>query len=480
MNRPNNSELPKELWTKVVNNSVIRQEIARKSHLLFFHIYLSHYIQYETAPFHYDFFNITENEQVKLAVIEAFRGSAKTSIMSLSYPIWAIVGKQQKKCVLLLSQTQQQARQYLANIKSELETNQLLKRDLGPFEEPDDEWRSVSIVIPKYDAKIAVASVDQTIRGFRHGPYRPDLIICDDLEDLNSVRSLDVRNKLYEWLMGDIVPLGNPRVTRIIVIGTKLHNDSLIMRLKKMIAEEKLAGISRSYPIIHKTGEVAWPGKFPDKASLETLRKSIDPRAWRREYLLEIVGDVDQVIDLSWIKYYNHLPTTEDHFLFTMTSIDLAISESERADYTAMVTAKAYAFDEEIYFYVLPDPVNERLVYPDILARTKQIINMVQGQGGFVVAEDVAFQRAFIHDVETFGANVIGYKPGKLDKRSRLSLTSGKVKAGHVLFPTKGAEQLIDQLVHFGSGHDDLADAFSMLIIEGTTLHVGSPRISFV
>lgn len=468
------------VWGKIVSDTDVRRMVTKESHLLFFHVYLSHYVKHEIAPFHRDLFAITEDESIKMAVIEAFRNSAKTTLMSLSFPIWSIIGKQQKKFIILLAQTQQQARQYLTNIKRELESNIRLRQDLGPFEEPDDEWRSVSIVIPKYQARIVVASIDQPIRGLRHGQYRPDLIVCDDLEDLNSVRNRDTRNKLYDWLMGDIIPLGDTN-TRLVIIGTRLHEDSLISRIRQMINDGKLAGIARAYPLIDDEGKIAWPGKFPDKASIEEFKKSIDEKAWRREYMLEIVGDTDQVIDPSWIKYYDHLPLTNDNFLFTMTAIDLAISESERSDYTAMITAKVYIIDDIAYFFILPNPVNERLTYPDILERTKNIVNMLHNGGGYVVAEDVAFQKAFIHDIQSLGTNVIPFKPGKMDKRTRLSLTSGKVKAAHVLFPIKGAENIIAQITHFGRERfDDLADAFSMLIIKASERSNGRPSITWL
>lgn len=464
--KKNKPGLPKNVWRKVMKDTDVRRAVTRENHLLFFHTYFHHYVKYDMADFHRELFAITEDDSIKLAVVEAFRNSGKTTITSLSYVIWAVLGRQQRKFVVLLAQTQQQARQYLTNIKRELETNVLLRKDLGPFEEPDDEWRSVSIVLPKYGARIIVASVDQSIRGLRHGPHRPDLIICDDLEDLSSIRNRENRNRLFDWLMGDIIPLGDMK-TRVLVIGTRLHEDSLIMRLRQMIQEGKLRGIARAYPLLNEKDESAWPGKYPDLAAVNALKETMDTRAYHREYMLRIVGDTDQVIDPSWIHYYDQLPLRDDQRLFNMTAIDLAISESERADCTAMVTARAYVINDISYFYILPEIVNKKMQYPDILEHAKKIITMVHKRGGYVVAEDVAFQRAFIHDIRGFGANVIGFRPGAMDKRSRLSLTAGQVKSGHVLFPKKGAEELISQITHFGQErHDDLADAFSMLMIE--------------
>ena len=51
------------------------------------------------------------------------------------------------------------------------------------------------------------------------------------------------------------------------------------------------------------------------------------------------------------------------------------------------------------------------------------------------------------------------------DKRSRLALTSHLVQNGTILFPKKGAELLISQMIGFSvEKYDDLADAFSLLI----------------
>jgi glycosyltransferase involved in cell wall biosynthesis len=102
----------------------------------------------------------------------------------------------------------------------ELESNDLLKADLGPFQE--DEWNANSIVIPKYNARITAASAEQSIRGIKHGQYRPNLIIADDCEDSSSVKTQEGRDKTYDWFTKEILPLGNSK-TKIIVIINIMH-----------------------------------------------------------------------------------------------------------------------------------------------------------------------------------------------------------------------------------------------------------------
>ena len=161
----------------IKENRDVRVTLAEKSHYWFFSLYLGEYVQYPFAPFHKEMFSITEDEKTRISAVVAFRGSAKTTIMTTSFPIWAITGKLQKKFILILSQTQQQARLHLTNIKRELESNELLKEDIGPFEEFSDEWAANSIVLKNYGARIVAASTEQSIRGIKHGRYRPDLVI---------------------------------------------------------------------------------------------------------------------------------------------------------------------------------------------------------------------------------------------------------------------------------------------------------------
>jgi len=55
------------------------------------------------------------------------------------------------------------------------------------------------------------------------------------------------------------------------------------------------------------------------------------------------------------------------------------------------------------------------------------------------------------------------------------------ITSGRVLFPREGAEQLIQQLVHFGvEKHDDLADAFANLVHSVNEDPPCVPRIWFV
>ena len=455
----------------LIKNQKLRTHITKQSHLWFFHIYLSHYVKYPTAAFQKDMFALTENESIKNIAIVAFRGSAKSTIMNLSYPIWAVLGKQQKKFVLILGQTQQQARQHLKNLKYELEGNNLLKADLGPFEEQEDEWHSYSLVLPKYNARISAASSEQSVRGLRHGPYRPDLIICDDIEDIASVKTQESRDKTHQWLTTEVMPAGDKH-TRMVIVGNLLHEDSLLMRIRDSISNKELDGIYREYPLKNEKGDCLWPGKYPTQEVIVNEMKRIGSyTAWQREYMLNIVTDNDRVIYPEWIKYYNDLPTKEHpatRYRFSAIGVDLAISKNDSADYTAMVTAQVYGYRDDLKVYILPNPVNKRLSYLETLDQIKNLSNVNQDENRpKLYIENVGYQQAIIEQLRHDGIYADGVSPHGQDKRARLALTSHLVQQGKVFFPLKGAEILIKQITGFGmEKYDDLADAFSILLLK--------------
>jgi len=476
----NNSIIPSELRKKIIKDPKVRVSIAQKSHLAFFGLYLPHHIKYPTADFQREMFAITEDDSMPTAVISAFRNSAKSTIVTLSYPLWAILGKQKKKFILILSQTQDLARQHFNNLKKELENNEPLKADLGPFKE-EEEWSANSIVIPKHNARITVASVEKSIRGIRHIASRPDLIICDDVEDISSVRTQQGRDKTYRWLKRDIIPAGD-QDTKLIIVGSILHRDSLLVRLKNEIKEKKFRAIYREYPLVNTKGKILWPEKFPNKQAIEKLRSGIGNRfAWLSEYLLRVVDEKSTVIHEKWLCYYQSMPELEKGKTYQpVIGLDLAVSEKDTADLTAIISAKTIKIDGQTKIYILPNPINEKLEFPETIDRIKALVSSLGNQFTVPLYTEQAMLETVLGQ-QLKGFKVEEVKRAGLDKRTRLMLTTEAIRSGQILFPEKGAEELIEQLLNFGSErYDDLVDAFTVLvqkILEEDNKKEMTPRI---
>ena len=466
----------------IAKDRIVRQGVTRESHLMFFNVYFPTYVKYPFADFHKEIFRITEDAANKLACIVAFRGSGKSTLITFSYALWAILGIQQKKFVLIICQTQAQARQHMANLKYELEHNTLLKSDLGPFREEvsSGDWAISSLVFQNTGARVMIASVDQSIRGIRHHEHRPDLILLDDIEDINSTKTFEGRNKTFDWFTREVIPLGDLG-TRTIIVGNLLHEDSLVMRLRKKIdAGEVPGGSYKWFPLLDENGACLWPGKFDTKEKIEALRLGVaNEYAWQQEYLLRIVPSEEQVVPREWIQYYDELPQTGLATHGVHIGVDLAISQKETADYTSIVSGLIHGKDDEWCLYILPNIVNRRMRFPETVEQIKAVYaaNRTISDNVQLLIEDIGYQRAVIdqleqEDVWAEGVKVLG------DKRSRLISVSGMIQRGKIKFPRYGAEDLVRQIVGFGiESHDDLVDAFTIVAHQAIELDFSMPEV---
>ena len=453
----------------MVTDLDLRKTITFDSHYWFFHFYLSEYVKKPTPNFHREIYMLTEDFSQGHLVIPAFRGSSKSTILCLSYPLWAIMGKPGLKYVLIVGKTQEQAKLYLKHIIDELEKNEVLRSDLGPFK-ADDVWRSNAIVLTKYNAMIMCVSSEQAVRGFRHGSFRPQLIIADDLEDTQSVKTEESRDKLYDWLKNDLIPAREPG-GRLVLSGAMLHQDSLVARLKKEIEVGTFTGIYRAYPVLDAQGRSMWPGLYPDAEAIEKLKKEIgDDAAWLQEFMLVPGLKGSAIIKPEDIHYYDYqdLPAIKDsksQFRYGIIGVDVARSKRIGADRCAFVSALVFGYDDKVKIYILPNPINEQLEFDDQVKRLKLLSDqLVPGRRSKMSIESNGYQGVL---AEVLANAKYPVEPVHVSdsKEDRLIGVSHYIKQGTVLFLSKGAESLIQQILGFGTeAHDDLVDATTLMI----------------
>ena len=461
----NNNYLSEEQFRAIREDRATRMELARQSLAYFAHIYFPEYFAYETAPFQREMYQLLEDEEVKHLGIVAFRGGGKSTIVSTLFPIWAVLGRMHKRYVLIASQTQAQAQQHLKNIKREFETNELLRKDFGPLEELSDEWANASFVLTQFDARLSAVSSEQSIRGTRHGAHRPDLVVADDVEDLQSVKTSASREKTYEWYTSEVLPIGDT-ATKFVLVGNLLHADSLMMRMKAYTAEvDRPDFLFKEYPLISEDGRCLWPGKYPDAKSLERERAAApSDQAWYREYLLKILPNEWQIVKPDDIRHYDRIPDRLAGGVYkTAISVDLAISKRTTADFTGIVVLEKHGGGEQTRIYVQPNPLNLRNTYSetvDDICGLKLAFPSAE-----IYIEDVSMQRSIIEMFDFKNIRAEAVPIGGRDKEERLQIVSYWIKKGIVQFPASGCEELIKQIVGFNVERDDLLDAFTLGII---------------
>ncbi len=138
--------------------------------------------------------------------------------------------------LLVISNTQAQADQKLADIRTEILTNVALVDFYGvhfKVRKPGATRYTIHTTVSK--TTFASYGSGAEIRGVRVGADRPSKIVADDMEHSEEVNNEDLRKKYEDWFFQVVSKVGNKN-TNISVIGTILHPESLLVGLTKNAA----------------------------------------------------------------------------------------------------------------------------------------------------------------------------------------------------------------------------------------------------
>lgn len=229
---------PNDSKQQILNSiSVQRRQTASQSPCAFAQVYLSNHLRLPPSRMHEDLYKMLFDatiQRTQRVAVAAPRGHAKSTVVSLAYVLWTIL-YDHEKFILLVSATKEQAVQLLKNIKDEIQNNNRLLMDFpevchrpGASSTPKP-WRDNNIAL-RNGSMIRVIGAGQAIRGVKHGPHRPGLIVVDDLENQEQCESAEQRHKLRDWFEKTLLKTGDER-TNVIVVGTILHYDSLLANL---------------------------------------------------------------------------------------------------------------------------------------------------------------------------------------------------------------------------------------------------------
>lgn len=160
------------------------------------------------------------------------RDHAKSTAFTFDYTL-AEVCFRISDYVLLVGSTEENAAEQLSNIREELGGNEDLRSEFMISEMEKDS--STDLIVRCTDGhrfRILARGAEQKIRGKMWKGKRPNLLVCDDMEDDEQVENKDRRAKFRRWFFR-AAKQALSRTGRIRVHGTILHEDSLLARLRK-------------------------------------------------------------------------------------------------------------------------------------------------------------------------------------------------------------------------------------------------------
>jgi len=182
-----------------------------------------------TPQFHLDLWNYFCDPH-PLVAIAAPRGHGKSTAMTHACTLASVLFRD-RRFVVIVSDTESQASNFLNDMKEELRNNDdLIELFQVKGFKKDTETDIIVELADGHTFRIMVRGAEQRVRGLKWMQMRPDLIICDDLEGDEQVQNKDRREKFRKWFNGALLPCRSKHgIVRI--VGTVLHLDSLLNRL---------------------------------------------------------------------------------------------------------------------------------------------------------------------------------------------------------------------------------------------------------
>jgi hypothetical protein len=274
------------------------------------------------------------------------RGSGKSAILTLGLNIQSVL-RNPNETICIFSHTRPSAKQYLRQIKTEFEHNELLK-DLFP----DILWRNPKREAPKW-------SEDDGIVVKRHSNPKEMTIEAHGLIDGQPTgKHYDVLD--YDDIIPDYPSEGMiQKITEQWELSLALKARTLRFRVTGTFYDARdtyHTMIERNFGTPRIRCMITDPDCPMSQEEIVQQRQSVSPRTWALQYLLDLsAAESDIGFKRNWIAWTKTLPETSAMNIYMF--VDPATLAEHSSSYTAMWVLGAYS-DKKLYVL---DAVRDRL-----------------------------------------------------------------------------------------------------------------------
>ena len=452
----------------------IHQE-AQKSLVDYYRVILSEDNYVPPAPFHFELSEILLNRKGNFA-LEMFRESAKSAYALKSYPLYKLsYPKRESRYIVIIKANQELASAKLQEIASEYVNSPVLNFNLKEVKKNSAKVFEATVMCPEpIDVRIEAYGKGTSIRGLSWGNLRPQVIICDDLQDLEDSQSDTVQEKDWTWFLSDVMFLA--KTGRIVIIGNNLGEKCIIER----IMNDNYLGFEKIRKPAIEDGKASWPEMFSlnyleeERLKYTSLGKT---DIWYRERMCQAISEESKLFKREYFKYWKpeDLFVREERDLIRLgfnfyISVDLAISEKQTADDTVLCVVGKKQDRPEWYIFEMLGGKMDPLKTIDNLFYLYEKYRPIK-----VGIESVAYQKALFYFIEEEMRKrglyfMIDELKSQNKKEERIKGLQPMYKTG-VIYHREDMLKLEDQLLSFPYGlHDDYPDSLSMILslMDGT------------
>jgi predicted phage terminase large subunit-like protein len=448
-----------------------------------------------SPEFHYEISENLLDDTIKFLNIIAPRGTAKSTLVGVFKVLHHLMFTSNKKVIAIVSRTQGHAINLLQTIKDIIEYSPEFRELFGYWGiNVSKKWTSSEIIL-KDGSAIICKGMGQMLRGLNIGGQRPTLIILDDPEDENNTKTSEAMNSNFTWLLQSAEPALDARRGRIIIIGTPLHQNCVVMKLSDSTKYTTL-----HYKYLHEEdNNIKW-SLWPEMYSvedLEQMRNDADEMgkisSFYKERQCEITGEEDQLFKKEYMKFWDGYCETrkennkwlsflhvtdiresfssnwtklEEELVFPVNNfigIDPASSQMQTADWT-VVYPVSYSKKEELWTLpywrkrAAPHEVADGII--NKLKETRPERGGIETTNYQEMLREEVRRRMLKEDCHTSGfEQEDGFRP-RTEKNKRLERLQPYFYRRQVWIH-RSNQAFIDELLMYPRGkHDDTLDAF--------------------
>jgi len=304
-----------------------------------------------TPEFHWELWDLATRPD-RYVAIAAPRGHAKSTAITHAYTLANLLFRE-RDFVLIVSDTEGQAVQFLGDIKKEFIENEPLIEAFGIKKFVKD--TESDIIVEFTDGaqfRVIAKGSEQKVRGIKWRNKRPNLVVGDDLENDEIVMNEDRRAKFQRWFLNALLPVGSDDCL-FRIVGTILHMDSLLERLmpawgasttetdglKHWSTIENPDWLSIRYQAhTEDFSRILWPEKWPEERLKKERTMRVNqgiPESYAQEFLNYPIDEAN-----AYFRQEDFLPLEDpDEHLEYYVGGDLAISEKDTRAFTVFVIA---------------------------------------------------------------------------------------------------------------------------------------------
>jgi predicted phage terminase large subunit-like protein len=430
--------------------------------MLFGQTYFPEHFPSKHPDLHTDMLAIMASKRKRKAIAVP-RGHAKSTVVGFLLTLYRICF-QQRKFIVIVSDSEDKAKAFVMRIRSELEYNKKLAAaftQTGSFKSTD--WAKTDFATST-KIRILAKGAGQSIRGELYLDTRPDMIVLDDIEtDENAGK-----DEILNYMLTNVIPSVNRMGDyEICYVGTIIKDMSI---LHQMLINPEWA--SAKWEALDEHGEMIAPMLLP-KSEYESSKRLYQSAGKMSLFYAEnhnnpMVADDAMTFKQEYFQPYDELPDNVRYFI----TYDPAMPPSGRTkikkvDKSAIVVLATDSYENWYVVKIIANretPTKNRELLFNLAKKYKpQVVWM----------ETIAAQRAMYLEIkEDMKRNNVKFPLREIpshsgSKEARIEQLQPLYESGRIYHNPKdtNTQELERELMLFGrTPHDDISDALSFFL----------------